>query len=120
MDDNELIRLALVSLLNQLGYETVSTSNGAEAIMEFEATRESRNSFDLCILDLTVPGGMGGKEASEQLLELDPDVKLIVASGYADEPIMAEYRKYGFIGVLVKPFTITALTAIVQKSMDSK
>ncbi len=70
-------------------------------------------------MDLTIPGGMGGKEAIEKLLEIDPEVRAIVASGYADDPIMAESNKYGFSGVLVKPYEIHELDEALQKVINN-
>jgi len=76
---------------------------------------ESGKPFDAIIMDLTIPGGMGGKEAIVKLLTLDPEVRAIVASGYADDLIMAESNKYGFCGVLVKPYEIYELDEILQR-----
>jgi DNA-binding NarL/FixJ family response regulator len=70
-------------------------------------------------MDLTIPGGMGGKETIERLLEIDPEVRAIVASGYANDPIMAEFNKYGFSGVLAKPYEIDELDEALQKVMKS-
>jgi DNA-binding NarL/FixJ family response regulator len=66
-------------------------------------------------MDLTIPGGMGGKEAIERLREIDPGIKAIVSSGYSNDPIMSEYRKYGFRGVISKPYKIEDLSEIVGR-----
>ena len=96
MDDDENIREVLCRMLGQLGYEADSASDGSQAIEKFVKAKESGRPFDAVILDLTVPGGMGGKETMERLLRIDPQVKAIVSSGYSDGPIMANFKEYGF------------------------
>jgi DNA-binding NarL/FixJ family response regulator len=78
----------------------------------------SGNPFDVVILDLTVPGGMGGRETIQRLIEIDPGVKAIVSSGYANDPIMADYLSYGFSGVASKPYTIKEISEILNKMID--
>ena len=117
MDDSELIRAAFRTLLVQLGFKVVSTENGEEAVEAFEAAVHAEKPFDLAILDLTIPNGMGGKETSERLLEHDPQIKMIVASGYAHDSIMASYDDFGFSGALLKPFTRRDLLAMIESVM---
>jgi DNA-binding NarL/FixJ family response regulator len=76
--------------------------------------------FDVVIMDLTIPGGMGGKEAIKKLLEIDPKVKAIVSSGYSTDPVMADFRSYGFSGVAVKPYNIEELSEILDKVIKEK
>lgn len=109
MDDDETIRNIAGAILHTIGYHTVFALNGEEAISLYEKARESGRPFDAVIMDLTIPGGMGGKEAVRKLLELDPAAKVIVSSGYSSDPIMAEFDKYGFKGVVAKPYTIRKL-----------
>ncbi|MBT6231152.1 MAG: PAS domain S-box protein [Candidatus Scalindua sp.] len=115
MDDEALIRLFITQHIINLKYEVETAEDGAEAIGLYKRAMESDKPFDAVIMDLTIPGGMGGKETIERLLEIDPEVRAIVASGYADDPIMAEFNKYGFIGVLVKPYEIDELDEVLQK-----
>lgn len=114
MDDDENIRELLCGMLGHLGYEADSASNGSQAIEKFIRAKESGQTFDAVILDLTVPGGMGGKETMERLLEIDPQVKAIVSSGYSDDPIMADFEQYGFSGVIAKPYRVVELSIILQ------
>jgi PAS domain S-box-containing protein len=104
MDDEEMIRDFAKDLLENLGYDIVLASDGEEAVRLFQTAQESGEPFDAVLMDITVPGGMGGKEAIEEILKIDPDVKAIVSSGYAKDPIMSNYKKYGFTGVVPKPY----------------
>ena len=109
MDDEEIVRNAAGRLLDRIGFEVESAPEGQTAIAMYREALSSDFPYVAVILDLTIPGGMGGREAIQELSEIDPEVKAIVASGYSDDPIMAEYRKYGFSGRVAKPFTIDEL-----------
>lgn len=109
MDDEEIIRQLLGDELTDAGYEVELTVDGAEAIERYEDAKKSGKPFDAVILDLTVPGGMGGREVIEKLLEIDPKVKAIVSSGYAIDPVMSECKKYGFSAVVAKPYNVTEI-----------
>lgn len=115
MDDEEALRRLLARVLEQVGYQVECNRDGAEAIALYEAARASGRGFDALLLDLTVPGGMGGKEAAARLRETDPSVPLIVLSGYSDAPILSEFRKYGFDAVLRKPWTPAELSEVLQQ-----
>ena len=104
MDDEELIRDLASELLTQLGYEVSLVKDGASAITAYQNARNSGKPFDAIIMDLTIPGGMGGKEALQRIREFDPNVRAIVSSGFCDDPVMANFREYGFAGVLRKPY----------------
>jgi len=120
MDDEEMIRNVTGQMLARLGYDVELVTNGAEAISTFKRAKASGNAFDAVIMDLTVPGGMGGKEAITHLAAIEPDVKAIVSSGYADDPVMAEFRHYGFSGVVAKPFTIRDLGRALHELLQPK
>ena len=109
MDDEKMIINLSGLLLNRLGYEAQFANNGSEAIEMYKKAMVSGKPFRAVILDLTIRGGMGGKETIQNLIEIDPQVKGIVASGYSDDPVMKDYEKYGFKGVVVKPFSMHEL-----------
>ena len=115
MDDEEMVREVLGKMLVKLGYEVRFAQDGAQAIEIYRQAREHGDAFDAVILDLTVPGGMGGKEATTQLLEIDPQVKVIVSSGYSDDPIMAEPQKYKVSAVIAKPYRVSDLSERLHK-----
>jgi len=104
MDDEELLRRAAARIFSSLGCEVTTAADGREAVELFRAARAAGAPFDGVILDLTVPGGMGGVETLARLREIDPGVKAIVSSGYSNDPIMADRRGHGFAAVLVKPY----------------
>jgi PAS domain S-box-containing protein len=119
MDDDENIRFLLSEILTSYGYMTESACDGAQAIELYKKAHESTNQFDLVILDLTIPAGIGGKETIKELIKIDPDVKGIVSSGYSNDAIMANYRQYGFSGVISKPYRPDDLVRIVQDVLNS-
>jgi PAS domain S-box-containing protein len=115
MDDEEIIREIAAHILGFMGYEVESCSDGREAIECFRAARENNMPFAYVILDLTIPGGMGGKEAAARILEIDRDAVLIVSSGYSDDPVVANFRQYGFSGVVPKPFDAEGLARELKR-----
>jgi CheY-like chemotaxis protein len=120
MDDEEVIRDVAGKMLERIGYEAGFARDGGEAIETYKKAMESGHPFDAVIMDLTIPGGMGGKEAIKKLKEIDPTVKAIVSSGYSDDEVMAEFREYGFIGAVAKPYKIVELKDILQKIVRVK
>ena len=120
MDDEEIVRKFLDAELTDAGYEVELTVDGAEAIKQYTKAKGSGQPFDAVILDLTVPGGIGGKEVIKKLLEIDPSVKAIVSSGYSTDPIMSQFRDYGFCGVVAKPYGITELEKTLRSVLEEK
>jgi CheY-like chemotaxis protein len=117
MDDVELIRTLAETMLVKLGFETVTCDEGEKAIELYAAALESDEPFQAIILDLTVPGGMGGKDTIVRLREIDPEVRAIVASGYSDDAIMASYSDYGFSGSLAKPYKLEELSEVLNDAI---
>jgi PAS domain S-box-containing protein len=114
MDDEGIVRKTIGRMLTDRGSEVVFAEDGVEALKKFREAKNSPHPFDAVILDLTIPGGMGGKETVKKIREMDSNVKIIVASGYSNDPVMANYEKYGFNGVLAKPFHIEELVKILK------
>jgi len=114
MDDEEGIRGVLSHMLTSLGYEITSAREGTEAIALYRSAQEAGTPFVAVILDLVVADGMGGQEAIARLRELDPQVKAIVSSGYSTDAVMADFQRYGFSGVLAKPYRLAELSALLQ------
>lgn len=114
MDDDIFVREVAQELLETLDYEVVVTENGEEAVREYRTALNTGTPFAAVILDLVVPVGMGGKECIQELREIDPNVKAIVSSGYSNDPVIANYRQYGFRGVLPKPYQIQELNSVLE------
>ena len=106
MDDEEYIREILVEMLAVLGYDSNACGSGEELIQIYRDIAEKGRAPDAVIVDLTIRGGMGGLEAAKAILEIDPQARLIVASGYSTDPVMAHFLEYGFAGALAKPFQL--------------
>jgi PAS domain S-box-containing protein len=115
MDDDEMIRRVGESLLSNLGLNVVSAEDGESAVKIFKEYCERGECFDLVILDLTVKGGMGGLEAFSAMMRIAPEVKGIVSSGYSSDPVMSNYREYGFAGVLKKPYMFNELSSLLKE-----
>jgi len=117
MDDEEPIREMAVFLLRRFGFEVVSVADGSEAVQKYREAHEARQAFTLVIMDLTVPGGMGGREAIAQLRAIDPEVKAIVSSGYSSDPVLASFREHGFCGVAAKPYEVGDLARVLRDAL---
>jgi CheY-like chemotaxis protein len=115
MDDEEMVRNVVGEMLKMVGHEVACARNGEEAIRLFLEARKSQSPFSAVIVDLNVPDGMGGKETVERLREIDSRVKAVVSSGYPDDPIMTNYREYGFHAVISKPFRVSELSDTLRQ-----
>ncbi|MBN1292687.1 MAG: PAS domain S-box protein [Candidatus Latescibacteria bacterium] len=120
MDDDDAIRDVVDKMLELMGHTVEVASDGTEAIELYKKHWETGNPFDVVIMDLTVPGGMGGKEAIQKLIEFDPDIHAIVSSGYSNNPVVAHYEKYGFKGNISKPYKFDELKRVLNKVMTEK
>ncbi len=114
MDDEESIRVLLKEVLSNAGYLVDEASEGREALNKYLQSIESGKVYDCVVMDLTVREGMGGREAIQELLQVDPDAKVIVASGYGVDPIMANFKNYGFAGAIEKPFSLPSFIELVK------
>jgi two-component system cell cycle sensor histidine kinase/response regulator CckA len=120
MDDQASLRKMVGRMLGNLGYESEFAKNGAEAIEMYKKAKKSERPYDAVILDLTIPGGMGGKDAVKKLLEIDPEVKAIVSSGYSDDPVLANFQEYGFKGMMPKPFESLSLGKVLHEVLKGE
>jgi CheY-like chemotaxis protein len=117
MDDEEPIVRMASTLLQRLGFEVELARDGAETVQKFAAAHQAGRPFDLVVMDLTVPGGMGGREAIAELRRIDPGVKAIVSSGYSSNTVLANYQAYGFRGMVAKPYKIDDFIRVLRKVM---
>lgn len=115
MDDEEIVRTVVGRMLAQCGYEADFAKDGDEAISLYKKAKASGQPFDAVVIDLIIPGGTGGKEAVKRLLEIDPDVRAVVSSGYSNDPVMANFRDYGFKSFLPKPYKIEELCEVLRR-----
>jgi CheY-like chemotaxis protein len=115
MDDDAALRYLMTAVLNSLGYEVETAKDGAEAIAIYEAAKTTGRPFEVCLLDLTVSGGMGGVETASKLNEIDPSAKLIVTSGYSDAAVMSNFAQYGFDAVITKPAMPAEVGSVIAR-----
>lgn len=119
MDDEEMLRNVTRSMLESLGYEVATAHNGEEAIQLYTTAKEAGLPFGAVIMDLTIKGGLGGRETIKRLRKFDPDIRAIVASGYSNDPVMAHFRKYGFLDALNKPYQLQDLEKSLEGMVDA-
>gem|GEM_PF-931938 len=119
MDDDPDVRQVAGRILEHLGYEVAFATEGSEAINAYQEARDSGRPFAAVIMDLTIPGGMGGLEALKNLKRIDPEIKAIVSSGYADDPIMTHFQKYGFNGVIKKPYRVDTFSQVLYEVLQN-
>jgi len=120
MDDEPIILTVTKTLLSHLGYTVETAKDGETAIEIYSKAMKNNQRFDAIILDLTVPAGMGGKDAMSKLLEIDPQVNALVSSGYSNDPIMADYKSYGFKGIITKPYNVEELNKSLQLILNEE
>ncbi|MBF0468487.1 MAG: PAS domain-containing protein [Desulfamplus sp.] len=118
MDDEKPLCKMFDRMFEKLGYNAHFAKNGQEAIIKYREALDRNAPYDLVILDLTIPGGMGGKETVRHLKEIDPNVKAVVSSGYSNDPVMSDYLDYGFAGVMPKPVSMTELVHLLKSILE--
>jgi len=120
MDDDDSVRTVASRMLKKLGYDVKTSVNGEEAINSFAEAYKAGSTFDAVILDLTVKTGMGGEEAVREIKKIEPEASIIVTSGYSTDSIMANYERYGFCGVIVKPYKIKDLSKLMSRVIPAR
>jgi len=118
MDDEEQVRTVVKEILSILHYDVALAHDGLEAIRQYQRSQAEGRPFDLVLLDLIIPGGMGGIDTLQKLREIDSSVRVIVSSGYAADPIIKNFRSYGFDGALAKPYNLEQLREILHKILN--
>jgi two-component system cell cycle sensor histidine kinase/response regulator CckA len=114
MDDEQMILDIVSRMLGHLGYEVQSSMDGAQAIAAFTKAKSQGEPFDVVMMDLVIPNGVGGQEAAPTLRQIDPHAKIIASSGHLDHPVMKDHRKYGFTAILEKPYKLERLQQVVE------
>jgi len=120
MDDEDFILESLSGIMEQCGYDHATARDGREAIDKYEEAARAGRPFDIVIMDLTIPGGMGGKEAAAELKHTNPDVICIVSSGYSGDAVLSRPEEYGFDGVITKPYTIEDVANTIESVIKRK
>jgi CheY-like chemotaxis protein/anti-sigma regulatory factor (Ser/Thr protein kinase) len=120
MDDEEMIRFVASEIVRQIGYDIDLARNGEEALEMYKNAMDSGHPYDAVILDLTIPDGMGGQDTIRHLIEIDPEIKAIVSSGYSNDPVMANFRDYGFREVIAKPYKIREMNRVLYKVFNGQ
>jgi len=120
MDDEEMICSLVRRMFKQIGLKVDTVADGEACLAMYQNSLDTDEHYDIVIMDLTIPGGMGGKETIQPLLELNPNARVIVSSGYASGAIMSHYQDYGFSGVIEKPYTLSKLRRVVMRVLESE
>ncbi|WP_457575907.1 response regulator [Desulfomarina sp.] len=115
MDDEEMVGEIAIHLFKYIGYDAVHVKDGEEAVRKYVEQQNQGEGFDFVIMDLSIPGGMGGKEAVGEILAIDRHAKVLVSSGYSTDPVMMNFDEYGFVGAVPKPFDLMT----IRKTFES-
>jgi len=118
MEEEDPLRKFIKRILTNKGFEVICVKDGAESVMLYKEAKALQRPFDVVILDLTVTFGMGAKKTIKQLIEIDPDVKGIVSTGYIFDDVVNDYKEYGFCGTLTKPFSPSELMTTIKVSLN--
>jgi len=118
MDDDELVLEMARTILENYGFSVCTVDDGKKTLKEYQRRLNENRPFDVVIMDLTVPGGMGGKKTITELLKIDPNAKAVVSSGYSNDPVLANYENFGFHAVATKPYKIEDLLTAIKQALD--
>ena len=120
MDDEAPIRDMAMMFMQRIGAQCEVAADGAEAVRKYREALDAGKAFNVVVMDLTVPGGMGGREALEKIRQIDPQVRAIVSSGYSQDPILSDHSAHGFRGILPKPYTLDQLIRALQEVLADR
>lgn len=120
MDDDPMVREVVGAMLDLLGHQVLFAQDGVEAVKKFQGAQEAGVPIDLVLMDLVIPGGMGGKEAVQDIRRIRPEARVIVSSGYSNDPVLANFREYGFSAAIAKPYQLKELARIVSEAMAER
>ena len=118
MDDEEVVSMVAGEMLEYLGYDVSFATDGHQALAMYGDALSSGNPFGAVIMDLSIPNGMGGREAIGKIVEIDPHVRAIVSSGNSSDPVMVDFSQYGFAGAVAKPYKLEELGAQVSMALQ--
>ncbi len=118
MDDEDYIRRTAAKLLEHIGYETTTAAKGEDVLDLYRESLDESRPFDVVVLDLSVNGGKGARETIADLRQLDPEVRAVVTSGYATDPILNDFRRFGFTAALSKPYTVQTIEQAISKALE--
>ena len=119
MDDEQMILDIVSRMLTHLGYEVATSTNGAQAIAAFAKAKSNGQPFDVCVMDLVIPNGVGGQDAVHTIRKIDEHAKVIASSGHLEHPVMVDFKKFGFVAVLEKPYKLERLQQVIDAVIDS-
>ncbi len=119
MDDEQMILDIVSRMLTHLGYEVSTCTNGAQAIAAFAKAKSNGQPFDVCVMDLVIPNGVGGQDAVHTIRKIDEHAKVIASSGHLEHPAMVDYKKFGFVAVLEKPYKLEKLQQVIDAVIES-
>jgi CheY-like chemotaxis protein len=120
MDDDEMIRDVICNMLTHLGYSSAQAADGKKALAMYTKSLVDGTRYDAVIMDLTIPGGMGGEEAVQKLLAVDSEAKVIVSSGYSRDPILDNYASFGFCNIVGKPYQLNELSRVLAETLSAR
>jgi CheY-like chemotaxis protein len=120
MDDDDIVLEITSRMLESYGYTAVSAKDGEEAVQKYRQALDEAGPFDVVILDLTVRGGIGGLGAIKEILALDSAAKVVISSGYSNDPTLLAYKEYGFCGVMTKPYRLKRLKEDLEEIIGAK
>jgi CheY-like chemotaxis protein len=119
MDDEEIVRDVSGEMLELMGYVVEFAIDGSEALRKYKEAMDTGEPFKMVIMDLTIQGGMGGKDTIRELLAMDPDAKAVVSSGYSRDPVMSNFKEYGFKGIIAKPYSLKEFRVLLRDMLEN-